>query len=91
MTTSSPGVLSARNRPGGSPPSESHSAPGTRNVLAPEQLVVQLKNVLVPAPEKFAKFAKFAKFKPITRRGWGRHTVASRAAPQSVRLHPCVR
>ena len=85
MTTSSPGVLSARNRPGGSPPSESHSAPGTRNVLAPEQLVVQLKNVLVPAPEKFAKF------KPITRRGWGRHTVASRAAPQSVRLHPCVR
>jgi hypothetical protein len=57
-------------------------------VLGPEQLVVQLKNVLVPTPEMFAKFAKF---KPITRRGWGRHTVASRAAPQSVRLHPCVR
>jgi hypothetical protein len=57
-------------------------------VLGPEKLVVQVKNVLVPTPEMFAKFAKF---KPITRRGWGRHTVASRAAPQSVRLHPCVR
>jgi hypothetical protein len=60
-------------------------------VIGPEQLVVQVKYELVPTPEMFAKFAKFAKFKPITRRGWGRHTVASRAAPESVRLHPCVR
>ena len=43
-------------------------------MLGPEQLIVQLKNVLVPAPEmfaKFAKFAKFANFEPITRRGRG--------------------
>jgi hypothetical protein len=52
----------ARMRPSGSPPSESRNVPGARNVLGPEQLIVQLKNVLIPAPEMFAKFAKFAKF-----------------------------
>ena len=40
-------------------------------MLGPEQLIVQLKNVPVLAPEMFAKFAKFAKFKLITRHGLG--------------------
>jgi hypothetical protein len=71
MTSSSPGALSARKRPSGSPPNESRNVPGVRNVFGPEQLIVQLKNVLVPAPEMFAKFAKFANFKPITLRGRG--------------------
>ena len=67
-------MLSDWKRPRESPPYESRNVPNARNPRGPEQLIVQLKNVLVPAPEmfaKFAKFAKFANFEPITRRGRG--------------------
>ena len=59
-------MLSNWKPPSESPPSELRSEPGARNSLGPEQPIVQLKNVLVPAPEMFAKFAKFAKFANFT-------------------------
>ena len=64
-------MLLNRKQPSGSRPSESRSEPGAHNALDREQPIVQLKNVLYPAPGKFAKFAKFANFKTFTRRGRG--------------------
>jgi hypothetical protein len=60
-------VLSHRKQPSGSPPSESRSQPGARNTRGPEHPVVQSKNLLVPAPEKFAKFANFTVIATLTR------------------------
>jgi hypothetical protein len=41
--------------------------PGARNSLGPEQPIVQLKNLRVPAPEIFAKFANFTVIATLTR------------------------
>jgi hypothetical protein len=60
-------VLSNRKQPSESPPSESRSAPGARNSLGPEQPIIQLKNLRVPAPEMLAKFANFTVITTLTR------------------------
>jgi hypothetical protein len=65
--SSSPGVLLNREQPSGSPRSGSRSVPVAHNALGPEQPIVQLENVLYPAPEMFAKFANFTVIATLTR------------------------
>jgi hypothetical protein len=67
---SSPGLFSNPKRRSNRRPASRVASPG-HATRWPEQLIVYLKNVLVPVPEMFAKFAKFANFEPITRYGRG--------------------